>query len=112
MTKFAPFPERFSVAGRTIVVTGGGRGLGLTFVECLAAAGANVAVIDVHEQPEAPVQDLIKSGANVKYHKYCPTTPKPADNSLTRCRCDITNRPHLKEVIGQTAKDFGAINGL
>ena len=43
--------EKFLVKQRTIVITGGGRGLGLTFANGLAQAGANIAVVDIAEQP-------------------------------------------------------------
>ncbi len=110
MGDLTPFPAKFSLANRTVVITGAGRGLGFSFARCLAEAGANVAAIDLHEKPEE-LQDLIKSGLNVRYFRYCPTPSWLANCRLTRYRCDVRDRPHLKEIIDQIARDFGSIHG-
>jgi sorbose reductase len=41
--------ERFSLAGRTALVTGGGQGIGQALAHGLAEAGADVAILDVNE---------------------------------------------------------------
>lgn len=38
---------QFSLKGRTALVTGGSRGMGLAFAKALASAGADVAAFDV-----------------------------------------------------------------
>lgn len=40
---------KFSLKGRTAIVTGGARGCGLAFAQGLAEAGADVAVFDIIE---------------------------------------------------------------
>ncbi|MEO6571035.1 MAG: SDR family NAD(P)-dependent oxidoreductase [Ilumatobacteraceae bacterium] len=45
----------FDFSGRTVVVTGGARGIGLALSRFFAAAGATVAVVDVNEQSLADV---------------------------------------------------------
>ncbi|MFS2055526.1 short-chain dehydrogenase, partial [Variovorax sp. CT11-76] len=35
------------LAGRRVLVTGGARGLGLAFAQCIAAAGAGVVLADI-----------------------------------------------------------------
>ena len=46
--------------GKTIVVTGGGQGLGRAMAIELAAAGANLALIDLNEEPLAEAVQLCK----------------------------------------------------
>lgn len=43
---------KFSLKGRTAIVTGGARGCGLAFAQGLAEAGADVAVFDIIEPVE------------------------------------------------------------
>ncbi|HEY0187276.1 MAG TPA: 2-dehydro-3-deoxy-D-gluconate 5-dehydrogenase KduD [Cellulomonas sp.] len=45
--------DRFRLDGRTALVTGGGRGLGLGFTTALAEAGADVVIVDRTGSPEA-----------------------------------------------------------
>ncbi len=50
-----PTPKLFSLCNRTIIVTGGGRGLGLTVVQALLESGASVAALDLLPNPSQPV---------------------------------------------------------
>ncbi len=50
-----------TLSGRTAVVTGGRRGIGRSYCERLAAAGAHLAIIDLHD-PSRTIQDLPGSG--------------------------------------------------
>jgi 2-dehydro-3-deoxy-D-gluconate 5-dehydrogenase len=56
--------ERFSLKGRTALVTGSSRGLGAGIAMALAEAGANVAIHGSRTVPEATQQMLSKAGAN------------------------------------------------
>tara|TARA_R110002003_G_scaffold171_3_gene13888 strand:+ start:52942 stop:53124 length:183 start_codon:yes stop_codon:yes gene_type:complete len=58
--------ERMSLKGKTTVITGGARGIGLSLVEAIAEAGGNVAVLDVLEKPQT---DLSTLGVKAQYYR-------------------------------------------
>ena len=53
--------QRFRLDGKKALVTGAGRGLGRNFAHALAEAGADVAVVDIHEGNAEKVRDEIKA---------------------------------------------------
>lgn len=59
--------ERLSLKGKTTIITGGARGIGLSLVEAAAEAGSNVAVFDRLDEPQ---RDLSKLGVKAKYYRY------------------------------------------
>ncbi|KAI1614622.1 hypothetical protein EDD37DRAFT_568323 [Exophiala viscosa] len=84
----------FEVRGKTVVITGGARGLGLHFAQCLAQFGANIAVIDLASKPSEAFLELQGKGGNHKYYQ-----------------ADVTDYDGLKSTIDTIANDFGSING-
>lgn len=86
--------QRFLVTGKTVVVTGGARGLGFEFAKGLAQAGANIAAIDRDDTAPSYFDQLSQSGGQHKYYK-----------------ADVTDYEGLKATINQISKDFGSING-
>jgi short chain dehydrogenase len=78
----------FSLSGRTIPVTGAGRGLGITLAAAVLEAGGNVACLDILCEPLksewSSLQSTAKASAlHVSYHK-----------------CDITNEGEVQRVLG------------
>jgi len=57
---------RMSLEGKTTVITGGARGIGLSLVEAASEAGSNVAVFDRLDEPQS---DLSKLGVKARYYQ-------------------------------------------
>jgi NAD(P)-dependent dehydrogenase (short-subunit alcohol dehydrogenase family) len=89
--------ELFKLNGRTALVTGGNRGLGLTMAKALAEAGANISIAarDVEASVEAVA--MIKS----TYGVY-------SMNSI----CDVTSEESVKKAVDETLARFGKIDIL
>jgi NAD(P)-dependent dehydrogenase (short-subunit alcohol dehydrogenase family) len=88
----------FSLNGRTIAVTGGGRGLGITLAGAVLEAGGCVACIDILPEPAAAewaaLQKLAKaSNLQVTYHK-----------------CDITDEESISKMMDNIAEAGSKIN--
>lgn len=61
-----PMIDRMSLKGRTTIVTGGARGIGLSLVKAVAEAGSNIAVFDVLDKPQ---HDLSRLGVKAEYYQ-------------------------------------------
>lgn len=61
--------DKFSLHGRTVLITGGGRGLGMDFGLALSQAGANIAVVDIHDKPHEDFKFLSSNGGEARYYK-------------------------------------------
>jgi sorbose reductase len=90
----APVLRKFLLKGRTIVITGGSRGLGLLFAQTLASVEANIAVIDLNEQPSEAFTTLSSFGGTYKYY-----------------RANVVDYEGLKQTFDQIYADFGRIDG-
>lgn len=55
-----------SLKGRTTVITGGGRGIGLAIAEAAAEAGSNIALLDVLDKPQ---RDILNLGVEGRYYR-------------------------------------------
>jgi NAD(P)-dependent dehydrogenase (short-subunit alcohol dehydrogenase family) len=83
----SPALSLFSLSNRTILITGAGRGLGLTLAHAVIEAGGSAACIDVLPSPAAEdwanlQASAKKAGVKVSYHK-----------------CDITNEEDLSKFV-------------
>ncbi|KAF8246832.1 NAD(P)-binding protein [Wilcoxina mikolae CBS 423.85] len=91
-------PE-FTLKGKTIIVTGGARGLGLTQAEALLEAGATVHALDVLPSPSddfARVSSRARSlGTSIHYHQV-----------------DVRQAQKLNAIIENIARESGGIHGL
>src|SRR3546814_4416420 len=80
------------LSGKTIIVTGGGSGIGRATVELLVASGANVAVADINDEAGEAV--VAASGGKAAYF-----------------RCDIAQEEDVTALVAQTLAAFGGLDG-
>lgn len=92
----------FSLKDKTIVVSGGGRGLGLVQAEALLEAGANVHALDRLPTPEP----------NSPFHKISQRAASQLGTSLTYHRVDVRDVASLNKIVEAIADQAGGINGL
>ncbi|KAH7628596.1 hypothetical protein B0T09DRAFT_164434 [Sordaria sp. MPI-SDFR-AT-0083] len=97
-------PEFFSLQDKVILISGGGRGVGLTQAEAVLEAGARVHVVDVlpdpSTDPNSPFSAVAKRateelGTNITYHKV-----------------DVRDQQALNDVVQGIAKKEGRMDGL
>ena len=87
--------DRFSLAGRTVVVTGAAGILGQRFCSDLLAAKANVVAIDLSEEALSLMRDTLQAGPALSI--YC---------------ADIREKEQIAEVHIKAVEHYGEINGL
>lgn len=88
--------SRFSLEGRTAIVTGGTGGIGLGTAKAMALAGANIAIAGV------PPEQLPGAVAEVK----------ALGVDAIGIKCDVSNKAEVADMVAQTAKHFGRIDIL
>jgi len=89
--------NRFDFAGKTVLVTGGSRGLGLVLARHLAREGANLAICarDPDELDRAR-DDLARHGAT----------------NVQTVVCDITDRGQVERMVQEVRERFGGVDVL
>ena len=86
----------FDLEGRTVIITGGGRGIGKVYAKSCADAGMNVVIADIHgEEAEAVAAELRNSGGN-------------AIAVVT----DISSEESVAAMTSEAMDAFGRIDGL
>ena len=85
------FLEKFKLVGKTALITGGGRGIGLACGRALAEAGANVVLADSDPSVGASGKaELADHGLNVDVIEM-----------------DVTRSEQVEAIAGQLARDRG-----
>ncbi|KUF35294.1 SDR family oxidoreductase [Lysinibacillus sp. F5] len=89
--------NKFSIRGKTAIVTGGAGILGSHFCRGLADAGASVAVVDIDVQKATEVANSITKNFEVKAKGIF---------------CDLTSEQSVIEMVESVVKEFGTIDIL
>ena len=87
----------FCLKGKTAIVTGGNRGIGLGIAEAFAQQGANVAILCRDEKTANAVVDRFSKEYDGKFAFY---------------RTDVTDKDNCKASVNAVAADFGGIDIL
>jgi NAD(P)-dependent dehydrogenase (short-subunit alcohol dehydrogenase family) len=91
--RYATYP---SLAGRTVLVTGGASGIGEAIVRAFAEQGAKVGFVDIQEADgRALAEELTRAGAKVRF-----------------VRADLTDIAALKAAVADIDKALGPISVL
>ena len=90
------FPIYPDLKDKTVLITGGGSGIGASFVEAFARQGSRVAFIDIQEDAS---QELER---NLTSENFPPVF----------INCDLTDIVALKKSVKQIEHDFGAVRVL
>lgn len=90
---FVPANDLFSLAGRTVMITGGGRGLGMCLTTAVLEAGGDVACLDLLPEPSEEEWSAVQKLA------------KQRGLQATYTQCDITNEEDTEKVLGDVAAE-------
>ncbi|XRM47913.1 hypothetical protein ABZX51_010864 [Aspergillus tubingensis] len=85
--------DLFSLGNRTIVITGGGRGLGIVLAGAVVEAGGDVVCFDLLPEPSAEEWASVQKLAAARGLK------------ATYIKCDITDEQSTEQVLKQVAAD-------
>lgn len=93
MSETAIYP---SLKGKTVVITGGGAGIGESLTRHFAAQGAQVGFLDIAEEISIELAESLRaSGHSVRF-----------------VHCDITDTPALQDAIAHIRNEFGPVGVL
>ena len=84
------------LAGKTVIVTGGGSGLGKGASERIVAEGGSVAVVDIRARlAEEVAADIRAEGGQA-----------------VAIACDVSDEAQVSAAVAATVEEFGGIHGL
>ncbi len=86
--------DRFRLDGRSILVTGGGQGLGKAYVHALAEAGADVAIADINPDTADQVAGEVRESGR---------------KSLA-IRADVTKREDVQRMVDAVVREWGKLD--
>ncbi|MFD2099088.1 SDR family NAD(P)-dependent oxidoreductase [Flagellimonas iocasae] len=89
--------EQLSLQGKTALIVGGNRGLGLAIAKAFAEMGANISIAARDDKTNRNAADEIKE----QYGSECIVHS-----------CDVTDEENVKETVSKTAEHFGKIDIL
>jgi len=90
---FATYPD---LAGKRVLITGGGTGIGAGIVDAFVKQGAQVFFVDIVEDASRALAESLKG----------------ATHAPLFFKCDLTNLDEVSKVIAQIEADHGAIEVL
>lgn len=92
-------PDHYSVAGKTIAITGAAGGMGRIFATHLAQEGANVVISDLNDQVHTTAEEITNelSGENV--------------GKVVSCIVDVTNAEEHEKMAELALSEFGQLDG-
>lgn len=80
--------------GKTVLVTGAGRGLGCTLAEEFAKEGANLVLVDVNEQGLRDIKGVVIE----------------LGSSAITIHADVTSRSEVEKMVAQAVETFGQLD--
>lgn len=85
----------FDLSGEVAVITGGGRGIGLSIAEALASWGARVILVDINGRGEEATARLRATGADASY-----------------LACDVTDSVAVESLLDRILAEHGRLDVL
>lgn len=90
-----------SLAGKTLLITGASRGIGLAIAKRAARDGANIAILAKTSDPNPKLEGTIHSAAD---------EVRKAGGQALPIMCDIRDEEQVQRAIGLTVATFGGID--
>ena len=98
-------PKLTDLSGKTYVISGGSRGIGLSIGKHLASLGANIALLGKTNEPHPKLEGTIHTACNEVLM---------AGNENSKALglvCDIRNPESIDSAVNSIVKEFGSIDG-